>query len=223
MLVVVDTTKVRIFKQITTRDNLQGLFNSCCWYHKGTNFQANHNYWSILWLCTPVVVDTTKVRIFKQITTGSFGSTLSTGCCWYHKGTNFQANHNSIKRTYLTDVVVVDTTKVRIFKQITTICRTCTCKSRLLLIPQRYEFSSKSQPNQYLKVNHLSCCWYHKGTNFQANHNRRQHRCSIYRLLLIPQRYEFSSKSQLTCTISENRRRCCWYHKGTNFQANHNR
>ena len=42
---------------------------SCCCYHKGTYFQANHNPpfaptpWRI------VVVATTKVRIFKQITT----------------------------------------------------------------------------------------------------------------------------------------------------------
>ena len=41
-------------------------------------------------------------------------------CFRYHKGTDFQANHNvartSIKRMY----VVLDTTKVQIFKQITT-------------------------------------------------------------------------------------------------------
>ena len=42
----------------------------CCFrYHKGTDFQANHNYFSNLFECAEVVLDTTKVLIFKQITT----------------------------------------------------------------------------------------------------------------------------------------------------------
>ena len=148
-------------------------------------------------MCYHVVADTTKVRIFKQITTSNgigenlltlllipqryeFSSKsqqlllamcLRTRCCWYHKGTNFQANHNTIKLQYREDGVVADTTKVRIFKQITTHIFLTYCINALLLIPQRYEFSSKSQQlaeRQYFK---RCCCWYHKGTNFQANHN----------------------------------------------------
>ena len=42
--------------------------------------------------------------------------------------------------------VVADTTKVRIFKQITTRYVYNKFFYKLLLIPQRYEFSSKSQP-----------------------------------------------------------------------------
>ena len=42
-------------------------------------------------------------------------------------------------------VVVADTTKVRIFKQITTDIPSAYAAELLLLIPQRYEFSSKSQ------------------------------------------------------------------------------
>ena len=144
--------------------------------------------------------------------------------------------------------VVADTTKVRIFKQITTITGIPIRITSLLLIPQRYEFSSKSQQAFVLFAPAISCCWYHKGTNFQANHNRtwlfpwplevvadttkvrifkqittlrcKQHH--NFKLLLIPQRYEFSSKSQLILSISVNSAGCCWYHKGTNFQANHN-
>ena len=245
----------------------------CCWYHKGTNFQANHNGLlsgsPIGW----VVADTTKVRIFKQITTDNHSgikdfplllipqryefssksqlflpSTLTTlRCCWYHKGTNFQANHNILTATDLAYM--------------------------LLLIPQRYEFSSKSQPYNVCVLWRYRCCWYHKGTNFQANHNQLSAYImsvsvvadttkvrifkqittfffclmSLRTLLLIPQRYEFSSKSQRTkresiyqtvvadttkvrifkqittiqcmCSLKIC---CCWYHKGTNFQANHN-
>ena len=42
-------------------------------------------------------------------------------------------------------LVVADTTKVRIFKQITTKVDKSITNVALLLIPQRYEFSSKSQ------------------------------------------------------------------------------
>ena len=46
----------------------------------------------------------------------------------------------------IVNLVVADTTKVRIFKQITTGQYVSTSVRKLLLIPQRYEFSSKSQP-----------------------------------------------------------------------------
>ena len=42
---------------------------SCCCYHKGTYFQANHNKCGVVLCYKLVVVATTKVRIFKQITT----------------------------------------------------------------------------------------------------------------------------------------------------------
>ena len=42
-------------------------------------------------------------------------------CCFrYHKGTDFQANHNTAVSTAANYLVVLDTTKVQIFKQITT-------------------------------------------------------------------------------------------------------
>ena len=41
----------------------------------------------------------------------------------------------------------------------------------LLLLPQRYVFSSKSQQaGMYVELL-VGCCCYHKGTYFQANHN----------------------------------------------------
>ena len=97
--------------------------------------------------CNEVVVATTKVRIFKQITT--------------HRTGRFQGCK-----------VVVATTKVRIFKQITTIDKWFRRLGMLLLLPQRYVFSSKSQLMWLRGINVSSCCCYHKGTYFQANHNR---------------------------------------------------
>ena len=124
-----------------------------------------------------VVADTTKVRIFKQITTWNTVKSPDVSCCWYHKGTNFQANHNSGKASFKDVIVVADTTKVRIFKQITTWTYIWVSESTLLLIPQRYEFSSKSQRKRINSLRKPRCCWYHKGTNFKANHN------STYNLL----------------------------------------
>ena len=227
MLVVLDTTKVQIFKQITTvkavRPMSVTLFQipqryrfssksqqllpgvtveeSCFRYHKGTDFQANHNSvvkWSVK---SRVVLDTTKVQIFKQITTDGTSKSLwhllfqipqryrfssksqpsansapmQGGCFRYHKGTDFQANHN-VMRNYTQLVnVVLDTTKVQIFKQITTPPRLLNNFLKLFQIPQRYRFSSKSQQGVFPPPSALCCFRYHKGTDFQANHNNGGH------------------------------------------------
>ena len=71
-------------------------------------------------LALEVVLDTTKVQIFKQITTIYFLCFHLICCFRYHKGTDFQANHNRNQQWEKPDVVVLDTTKVQIFKQITT-------------------------------------------------------------------------------------------------------
>ena len=220
-MVVVATAKVQIFKQITTILKLQYTSSCCCCYRKGTNFQANHNPTPAFESPMSVVVATAKVQIFKQITTLASRISASLGCCCYRKGTNFQANHNP----------------TRCFRQAT----------RLLLLPQRYKFSSKSQRGEALTVCAGSCCCYRKGTNFQANHNKSRSLPDGVLLLLLPQRYKFSSKSQLTSVDPSGEavvvatakvqifkqittanftafvaKSCCCYRKGTNFQANHN-
>ena len=93
----------------------------CFRYHKGTDFQANHNTASSENLCADVVLDTTKVQIFKQITTGNAADKNNECCFRYHKGTDFQANHNGKAGAETPVNVVLDTTKVQIFKQITTL------------------------------------------------------------------------------------------------------
>ena len=70
---------------------------------------------------------------------------MKKGCCCYRKGTNFQANHNTMTSILYRFEVVVATAKVQIFKQITTISRELIRCASLLLLPQRYKFSSKSQ------------------------------------------------------------------------------
>ena len=172
-------------------------YNRCFRYHKGTDFQANHN---------PL-----------QITEDGIVS-----CFRYHKGTDFQANHNHMPVHQTLLVVVLDTTKVQIFKQITTYFARMVRLLPLFQIPQRYRFSSKSQQTPYYPAIQRCCFRYHKGTDFQANHNML--RGCLYNQLLfqIPQRYRFSSKSQHASYFDLVVIRCFRYHKGTDFQANHN-
>ena len=96
------------------------LMRGCFRYHKGTDFQANHNWINLIVILTKVVLDTTKVQIFKQITTSYSLLFRLFSCFRYHKGTDFQANHNGTSSMSELSAVVLDTTKVQIFKQITT-------------------------------------------------------------------------------------------------------
>ena len=92
----------------------------------------------------------------------------------------------------------------------------------MFCIPQRYDFSSKSQLESIIVNGQESCFVYRKGTIFQANHNRFGFSACIKRLFCIPQRYDFSSKSQLGWQVRYNEYSCFVYRKGTIFQANHN-
>ena len=122
-------------------------------------------------MCAFVVADTTKVRIFKQITTKAVCCISFVMLLLIPQRYEFSSKSQPDIQLDDTYSVVADTTKVRIFKQITTISYDKGFVDELLLIPQRYEFSSKSQRLPKAQSDKLSCCWYHKGTNFQANHN----------------------------------------------------
>ena len=134
----------------------------------------------------------------------------------------FSSKSQQCLNFFLLQLVVLDTTKVQIFKQITTLQPQRFPNCQLFQIPQRYRFSSKSQRGQRLSSPQLCCFRYHKGTDFQANHNRKHKRTRSYCVVLdttkvqifkqittllscysafgllfqIPQRYRFSSKSQ---------------------------
>ena len=145
------------------------------------------------------------------------------GCFVYRKGTIFQANHNYCFCNVRSKNVVLYTAKVRFFKQITTASTQSNVMVLLFCIPQRYDFSSKSQLLTRLIGKIKSCFVYRKGTIFQANHNGYSQERVVIKLFCIPQRYDFSSKSQLILTCCAPSLRCFVYRKGTIFQANHNR
>ena len=59
------------FSSKSQPDSDSSFSGTCCLrYCKSTSFQANHNNADIAMVCIPVVCDTAKVRVFKQITTG---------------------------------------------------------------------------------------------------------------------------------------------------------
>ena len=170
-LVVVDTTKVRIFKQITTFQSRKCRKRRLLLIPQRYEFSSKSQQYNDTCHELFVVVDTTKVRIFKQITTQPRYERVGYMLLLIPQRYEFSSKSQQIQQNIRQSEVVVDTTKVRIFKQITTNDDIKAAIVGLLLIPQRYEFSSKSQHNSGRIFLSTCCCWYHKGTNFQANHN----------------------------------------------------
>ena len=117
----------------------------CCCYHKGTYFQANHNLTPLGMIYDKLLLLPQRYVFSSKSQLDEFGNPINPCCCCYHKGTYFQANHNYTIGTVIPTLVVVATTKVRIFKQITTEYVNSLPDDSLLLLPQRYVFSSKSQ------------------------------------------------------------------------------
>ena len=149
----------------------------CFVYRKGTIFQANHNG-------IPLLSSVKRLFCIPQRYDFSSKSQLSTmwifrrKCCFvYRKGTIFQANHNSWRQGHERKQVVLYTAKVRFFKQITTDAKLRYLRQPLFCIPQRYDFSSKSQRCVGRAFCACSCFVYRKGTIFQANHNQSRELC----------------------------------------------
>ena len=174
---------------------------------------------------------------------------LTPFCCLrYCKSTIFQANHNAGQTHMIVRTVVCDTAKVRFFKQITTRHPPPTSSPLLFAILQKYDFSSKSQHISLWSKSPKRCLRYCKSTIFQANHNTRLYLCiacgvvcdtakvrffkqittirprqrNAAKLFAILQKYDFSSKSQLTKSKRKWQKSCLRYCKSTIFQANHN-
>ena len=93
-------------------------------------------------------------------------------------------------------LVVFDATKVQIFKQITTWSLSKCCVQWLFLMPQRYRFSSKSQPYQLSSFSALVVFDATKVQIFKQITTEVVSLTSHLKLFLMPQRYRFSSKSQ---------------------------
>ena len=125
-----------------------------------------------------------------------FHSIVLLSCLRYCKSTIFQANHNPLLK--LRPLIL------------------------LFAILQKYDFSSKSQHKDLTEMVRNSCLRYCKSTIFQANHNRLDPFVAKLQLFAILQKYDFSSKSQLTSHCFNVPPCCLRYCKSTIFQANHN-
>ena len=225
-IVVCDTAKVRFFKQITTENSQTSCAISLFAILQKYDFSSKSQRYQCL--CCPclVVCDTAKVRFFKQITTFPSRRSQAYCCLRYCKSTIFQANHNFERNVNPIPIVVCDTAKVRFFKQITTACKTrqnlvgCLryCKSTifqanhncvqnsskliwLFAILQKYDFSSKSQPNFVNSHSNAVVCDTAKVRFFKQITTQRPRRPRRGKLFAILQKYDFSSKSQLVLYV----------------------
>ena len=92
----------------------------------------------------------------------------------------------------------------------------------LLLICQRYNFESNSQPVIDFHHRHKGCYWYVKDTILKAIHNANCQSLPQAELLLICQRYNFESNSQRDTDRHWPHYGCYWYVKDTILKAIHN-
>ena len=84
-LVVIATTKVRIFKQITTCETTNTTFCLLLLLPQRYVFSSKSQPVDSDPVINSVVIATTKVRIFKQITMGIHALLYALSCCCYHK------------------------------------------------------------------------------------------------------------------------------------------
>ena len=92
----------------------------------------------------------------------------------------------------------------------------------LFCIPQRYDFSSKSQLCLDCPSESESCFVYRKGTIFQANHNTEHAIQVSSSVVLYTAKVRFFKQITTLLVVSLMRICCFVYRKGTIFQANHN-
>ena len=93
---------------------------------------------------------------------------------------------------------------------------------KLFCIPQRYDFSSKSQHDSFPVVIQLCCFVYRKGTIFQANHNTLIKSIAQTYVVLYTAKVRFFKQITTGLIYSNIKLSCFVYRKGTIFQANHN-
>ena len=77
----------------------------CIYSNKDKNFKANHNHVLPAYALQNIVSIVTKIRILKQITTGSADARASRGCIYSNKDKNFKANHNCTNNIDINEVL----------------------------------------------------------------------------------------------------------------------
>ena len=143
----------------------------CLWWFKDEEFQAIHN---TAVLQTPLrggVYDGSKMKNFKQFTTGPCPGWPSWWCLWWFKDEEFQAIHNTTIELLKLNIGVYDGSKMKNFKQFTTRTPVLWHALPVFMMVQRWRISSNSQLLHCLGVSKDRCLWWFKDEEFQAIHN----------------------------------------------------
>ena len=196
VIVVCDTAKVRVFKQITTC-RTKTIFNmSCLRYCKSTSFQANHNSTLRNGRYIMLFAILQKYEFSSKSQPMLLNAAWRTCCLRYCKSTSFQANHN--------------------------FCHFSVFFNMLLAILQKYEFSSKSQQFRKGCQTNFCCLRYCKSTSFQANHNEETKNRNTEQVVCDTAKVRvFKQITTVDCRLTQSLS-CLRYCKSTSFQANHN-
>ena len=142
---VVYLTKVRIFKQITTVIVAQPRRVGMLFTLQRYEFLSKSQLYVMDARKRRDVVYLTKVRIFKQITTNVVINEVTNEMLFTLQRYEFLSKSQPTYEQFIFSKDVVYLTKVRIFKQITTLVELKICLCLMLFTLQRYEFLSKSQ------------------------------------------------------------------------------
>ncbi len=97
------------------------------------------------------------------------------GCLWWFKDEEFQAIHNIWKLVVLQLIDVYDGSKMKNFKQFTTLWGSVVESSVMSMMVQRWRISSNSQLIDWTMSAWLRCLWWFKDEEFQAIHNMSAH------------------------------------------------
>ena len=118
LLLLVKDTKFESKSQLTWRFALSTLY--CFYWSKIQNLKANHNL-SLSWGRRRIIAFTgQRYKIWKQITTISKLTCLSTDCFYWSKIQNLKANHNSLSQEHAPILIAFTGQRYKIWKQITT-------------------------------------------------------------------------------------------------------
>ena len=172
--VAYDIAKIYIWKQITTSWLTKSLAVVLLMILQRYTFGSKSQQFVVTTKRVFVAYDIAKIYIWKQITTTRAYLIVFDSCLWYCKDIHLEANHNFDDVHQRQINVAYDIAKIYIWKQITT--------------------------NQQVDSERVGCLWYCKDIHLEANHNIELGELSVYKLLMILQRYTFGSKSQLILT-----------------------
>ena len=141
------------------------VVSTCCLRSQSYEFESNSQQESLspLWI---MVVWDHKVTNLKATHNVAGNTPIQTEVVWGHKVTNLKATHNSAPRCVCL-LKLFEITKLRIWKQLTTLKRT-ESSPNCCLRSQSYEFESNSQLC-YLLVILLFCCLRSQSYEFKSN------------------------------------------------------